>query len=104
TSFGLKNKNIKPIGSLYIKENPSVQNNSDSTNTVSKNTSKEVYILSRQYDRLQTALDKYEKIKRKKQWKTIDINSATYKDLKPFDSSVAVKQIRERLYIDGDLK
>jgi murein L,D-transpeptidase YcbB/YkuD len=104
TSFGFKNKDMKPIDNLYIKENPGVQKNSDSTSSVSKNTSKEVYLLSRQYDRLQIALDKYEKIQRKKLWKKIDIDSATYKDLKPFDSGVAVKQIRERLYIDGDLK
>jgi murein L,D-transpeptidase YcbB/YkuD len=102
-SFGFKNKDIKPIGDLYSKEYPSVQNNSDSTSTASK-TSREVYLLSRQYDRLEAALEKYQKIDRKKLWKKIDIDSATYIELKPFDSGAVVKQIRERLYVDGDLK
>ncbi|PXY41657.1 L,D-transpeptidase [Flavobacterium cheongpyeongense] len=104
TSFGFNDKDIKPMESLYVKENQAVQDKSDSTSSVSKSASKEVYLLSSQYDRLQTALDKYEKIQRKKLWRKIDIDSATYKNLKPFDSGVAVKQIRERLYIDGDLK
>ncbi|MCI9845227.1 L,D-transpeptidase family protein [Flavobacterium pectinovorum] len=103
TSFGFKNKDIKPTNNLYLKENPAVQNNSDSTSTASKS-SREVYLLSRQYDRLEAALEKYQKIERKKLWKKIDIDSATYKDLKPFDSGVVVKQIRERLFVDGDLK
>lgn len=103
TSFGFKDKNIKPADKLFLKENPAVQNNSDSASSASKS-SREVYILSRQYDRLEAALEKYQKIERKKLWKKIDIDSATYKELKPFDSGTVVKQIRERLYIDGDLK
>ncbi len=102
-SFGFKNKDIKPIDNLYLKEEPAVQNNSDSTSTASKS-SREVYLLSRQYDRLEAALEKYQKIDKKKLWKKIDIDSATYKELKPFDSGAVVKQIRERLYVDGDLK
>ena len=103
TSFGFKDKNIKPADKLFLKENPAVQNNSDSASSTSKS-SREVYLLSRQYDRLEAALEKYQKIERKKLWKKIDIDSATYKGLKPFDSGTVVKQIRERLYIDGDLK
>lgn len=103
TSFGFKDKNIKPADKLFLKEDPAVQNNSDSASSASKS-SREVYLLSRQYDRLEAALEKYQKIERKKLWKKIDIDSATYKELKPFDSGTVVKQIRERLYIDGDLK
>ncbi|WP_163399923.1 L,D-transpeptidase family protein [Flavobacterium fluviatile] len=103
TSFGFKNKDINPMDNLYLKEDPAVQNNSDSITSESKS-SREVYILSRQYDRLEAALEKYQKIDRKNLWKKIDIDSATYKELKPFDSGRVVKQIRERLYIDGDLK
>lgn len=102
TSFGFKNKDIKPTHNLYLKENPAVHNFSDSSNTAYK--SKEIYLLSRQYDRLEAALEKYQKIERKKLWKTIDIDSVTYKELKPFDSGAVVKQIRERLFVDGDLK
>ncbi|WP_163409030.1 L,D-transpeptidase family protein [Flavobacterium ajazii] len=104
TSFGFKNKDIKPTDNLYSKENPEVQNSSDSTSKASKKSSREVYLLSRQYDRLEAALEKYQKIERKKLWKRIDIDSATYKELKPFDSGAVVKQIRERLFVDGDLK
>lgn len=103
TSFGFKNKDIKSNNNLYSKENPKVQNNSDSSGVKSKS-SREVYLLSRQYDRLEAALEKYQKIERKKLWKKIDIDSATYKELKPFDSGAVVKQIRERLFVDGDLK
>ncbi|WP_417942832.1 L,D-transpeptidase family protein [Flavobacterium sp. RS13.1] len=100
-SFSFK-KDIKPTDNSHPKENPKVQNNADSISSISK--SKEVYLLSRQYDRLEGALEKYQKIERKKLWKKIDVDSATYKELKPFDSGAVVKQIRERLFVEGDLK
>jgi len=120
SSFGFKNETRKSMNDkLFLKENNSkkfidsasflsstfnFQNrNRDSIANTTK-TSGQVYLLSRQYDRLEKALEKYRKIERKKLWKKIDIDSATFKDLKPFDSGVAVKQIRERLFIDGDLK
>ena len=48
-------------------------------------------------------LKKYRTIEKNNLWKKIDIDAANYKDLKPFDSGVAVKQIRERLFVVGDL-
>ena len=125
SSFCFKSKSSKSmVDNLYSKENSNSEKLIDSTSSVTssnavlktvQNTNpdsskketkplKETYLLSRQYDRLQSALEKYEKIERKKLWKKIDADSATYKDLKPFDSGVAVKQIRERLFVDGDLK
>lgn len=125
SSFCFKNKSSKSmVDNLYSKENINSEKFVDSTSSVTfsndvlktvQNTNpdsskkeakplKEAYLLSRQYDKLQSALEKYEKIERKRLWKKIDIDSATYKDLKPFDSGVAVKQIRERLFVDGDLK
>ncbi|CAD0001637.1 L,D-transpeptidase family protein [Flavobacterium salmonis] len=120
SSFGFKNEKEKSLNDkLFLKEN-NFENFIDSTSVLSSafnfqnrnrdsianitRTSGQVYLLSRQYDRLEIALEKYRKIERKKLWKKIDIDSATFKDLKPFDSGVAVKQIRERLFIDGDLK
>ncbi|CAD0003486.1 L,D-transpeptidase family protein [Flavobacterium chungangense] len=120
SSFGFKNEKEKSLNDkLFLKEN-NFEKFIDSTSVLSSTfnfqnrnrdsianltrTSGQVYLLSRQYDRLETALEKYRKIERKKLWKKIDIDSATFKDLKPFDSGVAVKQIRERLFIDGDLK
>ena len=125
SSFCFKNKSSKSmVDNLYSKENINSEKFVDSTSSVTfsntvlktvQNTNpdsskketkplKEAYLLSRQYDKLQSALEKYQKIERKRLWKKIDIDSATYKDLKPFDSGVAVKQIRERLFVDGDLK
>jgi murein L,D-transpeptidase YcbB/YkuD len=93
---------FKPVDNLYAAGDPLLQDNSDSISNVSP--SKEIYILSSQYDRLEAALEKYQKISRQKLWKKIDVDSATYKELKPFDSSAVVKQIRERLFVEGDLK
>ncbi|MBZ4036386.1 L,D-transpeptidase family protein [Flavobacterium sp. 17A] len=61
-------------------------------------------LLFSQYYKLQDALKKYRKIEKDGLWQKITIDSATYKDLRPDDSSVAIKQIRQRLYVDGDLK
>jgi murein L,D-transpeptidase YcbB/YkuD len=125
SSFRYENKTTASIAdSFYLKENLNSEKFIDSTSLVTLNAAfksvqktnpdsskketnsvkKEAYLLSRQYDKLQVALEKYENIERKKLWKKIDVDSATYKDLKPFDSGVAVKQIRERLFVDGDLK
>ncbi|PKB17036.1 L,D-transpeptidase family protein [Flavobacterium sp. 5] len=62
------------------------------------------YVLSTQFDKLQKVLEKYQTIEKNNQWKRIDINPANYKNLKPTDSGTIVKQIRERLFIVGDLK
>ena len=62
------------------------------------------YVLSNQYSKLQKNLEKYKAIEKKNQWKKIDIVPTTYKELKPSDTSAVVKQIRERLFIVGDLK
>ncbi|KQO34427.1 hypothetical protein ASF10_01540 [Flavobacterium sp. Leaf82] len=64
---------------------------------------KDENLLYGQYYKLQAVLKKYRTIEKNNQWKKIDIDSANYKDLKPFDSGVAIKQIRERLFVVGDL-
>lgn len=64
---------------------------------------KDENLLYGQYYKLQDVLKKYRTIEKNKLWKKIDIDSLNYKDLKPFDSGVAVKQIRERLFVTGDL-
>ncbi|MEP6804094.1 MAG: L,D-transpeptidase family protein [Flavobacterium sp.] len=64
---------------------------------------KDENLLYGQYYKLKSMLKKYRTIEKNNQWKKIDIDVANYKELKPFDSGVAVKQIRERLFIDGDL-
>lgn len=64
---------------------------------------KDENLLFGQYYKLKAMLKKYKAIEKNNQWKKIDIDVANYKDLKPFDSGVAVKQIRERLFVVGDL-
>lgn len=64
---------------------------------------KDENLLYGQYYKLQKVLKKYRTIEKNNQWTTIDIDAANYKDLKPFDSGVAVKQIRQRLFVTGDL-
>lgn len=64
---------------------------------------KDENLLFGQYYKLKAMLKKYRTIEQNNQWTKIDIDSATYKDLKPFDSGVAVKQIRTRLFVVGDL-
>ncbi|PIF32419.1 murein L,D-transpeptidase YcbB/YkuD [Flavobacterium sp. 9] len=64
---------------------------------------KDENLLYGQYYKLKSVLQRYRNIEKNNQWKKIEIDSANYKDLKPFDSGVAVKQIRERLFVVGDL-
>ncbi|MDA6071682.1 L,D-transpeptidase family protein [Flavobacterium sp. AC] len=64
---------------------------------------KDENLLFGQYYKLKAMLKKYRTIEQNKQWTKIDIDSLNYKDLKPFDSGVAVKQIRARLFVVGDL-
>ncbi|RXM49407.1 murein L,D-transpeptidase [Flavobacterium sp. YO12] len=64
---------------------------------------KDENLLFSQYYKLQSVLKRYRNIEKNDLWKKIDIDAATYKDLKPFDSGTVVKQIRERLFVVGDL-
>lgn len=61
-------------------------------------------LLFSQYYRLKGALKKYRKIETDNLWQKIAIDSATFKDLRPDDTAIAIKQIRNRLFVVGDLK
>jgi len=61
-------------------------------------------LLFGQYYKLQDALKKYRKIEKDGLWQKITIDSANYKDLRPDDTAIAIKQIRQRLFVTGDLK
>ncbi|REG92944.1 L,D-transpeptidase family protein [Flavobacterium aquicola] len=81
------------------------QNDTLKSNKVkSDGTAENQYALSNQYAKLQKVLEKYQIIEKNNQWKKIDIDPANYKELKPTDSGAVVRQIRERLFIVGDLK
>ncbi|RVT80007.1 L,D-transpeptidase [Flavobacterium sufflavum] len=55
-----------------------------------------------QYYKLRAALKKYREIEKKGDWKTIEYDS-TIQFYKPFDNSKTISQIRERLFVLGDL-
>ncbi|WP_163408366.1 L,D-transpeptidase family protein [Flavobacterium ajazii] len=56
-----------------------------------------------QYYKLRDALHQYRDIEKKGGWKTIEVDE-DYKGLKLGDSSTTIAQIRERLFVTGDLK
>lgn len=61
-------------------------------------------LLFNQYYKLQDALKKYRKIEKDNLWQKITFDSLNYKDIRPDDVGIAVKQIRQRLFVTGDLK
>ncbi|MGE6353628.1 L,D-transpeptidase family protein [Flavobacterium sp. NPDC079362] len=56
-----------------------------------------------QYYKLRDALQQYREIEKKGGWKTIEVGEG-FKSLKKGDSVAAIGQIRERLFLTGDLK
>nr|WP_315166597.1 L,D-transpeptidase family protein [uncultured Flavobacterium sp.] len=56
----------------------------------------------RQYYKLKEVLKKYRLIEQNKVWKPIEKDSL-FREFKPFDSSKTIGQIRDRLFITGDL-
>jgi murein L,D-transpeptidase YcbB/YkuD len=56
-----------------------------------------------QYYKLRDVLKNYREIEKKGGWKAIEV-SEDFKNFKLGDSAVGISQIRERLYITGDLK
>lgn len=56
-----------------------------------------------QYYKLREALKQYREIEKKGGWKTIEV-SDDFKNLKLGDSAITITQIRERLFITGELK
>ncbi|WP_291151317.1 L,D-transpeptidase family protein [Flavobacterium sp. UBA7680] len=65
---------------------------------------KDENLLFGQYYKLQDVLQRYRNIEKNGLWKKIDIDEANFKDLKPLDSGKVIQQIRERLFVVGDLK
>ncbi|UUF15858.1 MULTISPECIES: L,D-transpeptidase family protein [Flavobacterium] len=65
---------------------------------------KDENLLFGQYYKLQDVLQRYRNIEKNGLWKKIDIDEANFKELKPLDSGKVIQQIRERLFVVGDLK
>ncbi|MDR7370833.1 L,D-transpeptidase family protein [Flavobacterium aquidurense] len=56
-----------------------------------------------QYNKLQSALKKYKKIEQDNTWTPITVETP-YKDIRPDAKSVTIAQIRNRLFVMGDLQ
>lgn len=59
--------------------------------------------ISDQFSKLQNALKKYKKIEQENTWTPITIETP-YKDIRPDAKSITVAQVRNRLFVMGDLK
>lgn len=75
----------------------------DTIESTSEDEKQNQYVLSKQFDKLKKMLKKYKAIEKNNQWKKIEIDSTAFTVLNPMDSGAVVKQIRERLFIVGDL-
>ena len=99
---GLDTKVTTEIGWLLPRKQVSYVNLLDSILTNSKSISEDKLVID-QYFKLRKSLDKYREIEKKGGWVSIDLDP-TVKSYKPSDSAKAIGQIRERLFITGDIK
>lgn len=83
--------------------NKSSKSNLDSLSTQTTLEEENSTILFNQYNKLQNALKKYKKIAAEDSWKPMTL-ATPYKDIRPDEKSVTVAEIRNRLFIMGDLK
>ncbi|MFH6997138.1 L,D-transpeptidase family protein [Flavobacterium sp. FlaQc-57] len=81
----------------------SSKSNSDTLSTKSALEEENSTILFNQYNKLQNALKKYKKIAAEDSWKPMTL-ATPYKDIRPDEKSITVAEIRNRLFIMGDLK
>lgn len=101
---GEDSQTLKKIGWYLPTKNISYSRLLDSLIVDPNRLNKDEHLLFSQYYKLQEVLKKYREIEKNNLWNKIDIDSATYKELKPMDSAVIVSQIRQRLFVVGDLK
>lgn len=81
----------------------SSKSNSDTLSTKSALEEENSTVLFNQYNKLQNALKKYKKIAAEDSWKPMTL-ATPYKDIRPDEKSITVAEIRNRLFIMGDLK
>lgn len=100
---GLDAKKVAETGWYLPRKKESYVNNLDSLlNNPSLINKDEKGVLS-QYYRLKDALEKYRQMEKNGGWKTIDIDPAV-KSYKPGDSSKTITQIRQWLFVNGDIR
>jgi murein L,D-transpeptidase YcbB/YkuD len=99
---GLSDKKVAELGWYLPRKKQSYINYLDSIianpSLINKN---EKEVLG-QYYRLKDVLQKYRKLEKNNSWTPIELDSI-YSNLKPGDSSKTIAQIRQRLYVAGDL-
>lgn len=100
---GLDEKKVKELGWYLPKKEISYQKILDSLLKTPELINKNNTVFFSQYYKLQNALKKYQAIEKDYVWKKID-TTAVYKEFKPDDTSSTIAQIRNRLFIYGDLK
>ncbi|PTS98212.1 L,D-transpeptidase, partial [Flavobacterium sp. HMWF030] len=83
--------------------NRSSKSNLDTLSTKSTLEEENNTVLFNQYNKLQNALKKYKKIAAEDSWKPMTL-ATPYKDIRPDEKSITVAEIRNRLFIMGDLK
>lgn len=100
---GLDEKVTSNIGWLLPRKQISYNSLLD-TLLLHNNTSKvvEKKVLFNQYYKLQSVLKKYRDIEKNGGWNTIEVDE-TFKNFKLGDSANAISQIRERLFLVGDI-
>jgi murein L,D-transpeptidase YcbB/YkuD len=100
---GVDDKTVTSIGWLLPRKHVSYTNLLDSILLNPELLARNEHTLFRQYYKLRDVLQHYREIEKKGGWNTIDLDPGL-KSYKPGDSAQAIRQIRERLFIAGDIK
>jgi len=100
---GIDDKTITAIGWLLPRKQVSYTGLLDSILSDPELLNKDEEVLFRQYYKLRDVLKKYHKIEKEGGWNLIELDPKL-KAYKPGDTALAIRQIRERLFITGDIK
>jgi len=100
---GIDDKTTTAIGWLLPRKQVSYTALLDSILTDPKLMNRDETVLFRQYYKLRDVLQKYHAIEKEGGWNTIELDPKL-KAYKPGDTALAIRQIRERLFITGDIK
>jgi len=100
---GIDEKTTTAIGWLLPRKQVSYASLLDSIIAEKKLVNGDTKLLFRQYYKLRDVLQQYREIEKKGGWNTIETNPK-FKAYKPGDTAKAILQIREHLFMAGDLK
>jgi murein L,D-transpeptidase YcbB/YkuD len=100
---GLDDTTSEAMGWLLPRKQVSYARLLDSIMTEEQLPNEEGKVLFGQYYKLREVLKRYREMEKKGGWKPIDLD-AGLKSYKPGDTANAIRQIRERLFVSGDLK